>query len=949
MQHKKALAIVGIAFGILAGALATMPAASAAPTAQAYDPGKVYDETFNNYTTALNVTTNMSEMMLFNLDCNNNDVDVLYVWLGANQDLSFHIYLGPTAQAPPTRYDAHLKNPNHFELVTRQVGIQFAEDFWLNTTTRLPGPYYLFLQRCVNVNGLYNVTWVASASATPDDNNDYLAEATAISDGMAVSSSVTEAYDQADLYALDAAFTPPPFVYLQLTGLTCPPSYQIEFYNATGVALEDPVPAIAVGSSCALLAAPSAYRIPAAGLYYIRIWSNGATQAYSFTFNLITYSPNRPTCIDYSTTCTVTDNYVGSSALNGLNYTFERAHMYKIFVVENDTICVNATSTQIDILARLWNQPSDLSPPLQKGFSNHAFSSGEDVETFCYRMTAAELANTTGWYFIEVRINSDLPPEGLYTLRAWLNDRPIALNRTLSNPVTTNEDTDVVMFDLNSLFYDNDCKLGDTPDCTPRIVSTGAAPAEFTFAFDGGHLVNVTATANWSGSGCQQYTGFDPRNLSAVATLCVNVLAVNDPPQVVFSETMIGMVEDQVKQAVFIGSWFTDADGDALTYTADGEMYVNPTIDNATGLADFTPVLNYNGNDIMTVTACDTNLTCIDWTVTFVIAPVNDEPTARGTLPFLECDEDSFTNMNLANVMILGTLQTAFTDVDGDTLTYVLANVPADLDVTIVGPLITITPKPNAAGIYFFEVKADDGNAQSFPASIRVTVNPINDAPEVTVRVPPPSHTTVLEGSSRDFSVTASDLDGDTLHYQWSVDGVGQTGALFANFTYHAELTNEGNRSVVIKVNVTDGNGGAHEESWTLDIGNTNQCPSVSISAPTPSQANFTEGSAVDFSAVASDPDGDTLTYSWTSDLVFAPIGHEQIFQATLRPGKHVITVRVTDGTCETASGQLIVTVKTTATGPQGDSTMLIVVAVVVIAAAAGAGIFLMRRGKKSA
>jgi hypothetical protein len=544
-----------------------------------------------------------------------------------------------------------------------------------------------------------------------------------------------------------------------------------------------------VRSGGCAIAAPSAYQLPGAGTWYVRLYADGANRSYSFTFGLFSYSPNKPTCLDITTTCVVTDNAVVSGATAGLNFTYEPAHFYKIRLLENQTIWVNASSTQIDIVARLWNQPSDASPPLQKGFSSHAFTTGEDVETFSYRMTAAELANTTGWYFVEVKINSDLPPEGLYTLRVWLNDRPVALNRTLSNPLNTDEDVEVAQFDLYSLFYDNDCKLGDTPDCALRITETGPAPADITFSFDGGHLVNVTSTANWSGSGCRNFTAFDARNLSAQATLCAVVAAVNDAPYVVTTIVQRSMQEDQPLLAVLVASWFADADGDALSLSADGNTDIDVTIDPGTGLADFDPHLDFNGANNITFTACDTNSSCVDWTVEFSVGPANDAPSARGTLPFLSCDEDGATTLNLDSVLILSVLGPAFTDIDGDSLSYRLANIPADLEVTVLGPVITVRPKPDVAGIYFFEVKAFDGLAESFPASVRVTVAPVNDAPLITVRVPT-ANPSVQEGSSRDFSVTASDVDGDTLHYQWYVDGTGQTNALFATFNYAAEQTN---------------------------------------------------------------------------------------------------------------------------------------------------------------
>ncbi len=920
-----------------------MPSAAAAPTPQAWDLSKTYDETFNNYTTALNVTTNASTEMLFDMDCSANDVDVLSVWMPAGRDLRFHIYLGDPAFAPPTRFEGHLKSPEHFELafegqITAQAGIV---DYYFDTTTRMDGSYYLFLQRCVNVNGLYNVTWWSNVTGVSSDNNNRLSEATTISDGLTVTNSVTEPTDQQDFFRLDATFTPPPYLYFQITNLTCSP-YQVEFYNATGVALEDPNPIYPVGNTCFFIVSPAAYRLPPSGTYYIRIWTNGQTSSYSITFGVFNYNPNLPTCFDFSTTCVATDNWINNSGVNALDYSFERTHMFKIFLPENATIWVNATSTQIDISSRLYNQSLNGST-YSKAAASHVFpSGGEDVEAFSYRMNAAELGYTTHWYFIEVRMNSGLPAAGRYSLKVWINDRPIALNQS----VTTDEDVPVIGYNLNTLFYDNDCKLGDLPDCTPRINMTGSDPAGFNFTFDGSYMVNVTATANWSGAGCRNFQGFDPKNLSVTAQLCVTVLAVNDPPRNVAAPTSFQMTEDVTVTAKNIGLWFADADGDVLSYAVSGNYNITISIDNATGFADLSPERNFNGQNAVVWEACDTNGTCVDAAALIIVGPVNDPPEARGSIPFQECNEDSLVSVNLATLSYNGTLGTFF-DIDGDNLTYRVAGVPAEIDVDVTGPVITIRPHPDVANIYYFEVRAWDGHEESFPASVRVTVLAVNDPPVVNVKTPPVSPATVQEGSFKDFAVTATDVDGNLLNYTWFVDGVGQNGQVQPTFRYAAEVSSAGNRSVVLKVNISDSHGGYAEASWTLLIENLNQAPTnVTITSPTAGHLTFAEGDEISFSSTATDPDGDTLTYSWSSDRVFAPIGDQQTFATKLAAGTHDVTLRVSDGHGgEGRTNVTVVVTPKTNNGP-GDNTMLVVGAVVVIAAVAAVAVLMMRRKK---
>ena len=945
----RTLALTAVGFGLLAAALASSPSALAAPTPMAHDESAIYNDTYNNYTTAEDITVNQTERLLYFMDAALNDYDYLTMDVAAGMDLVILLELDPIAQA--VRFDGTLKTPEHFTVAyTPNMGPQGGPlAYWFNTTTGVSGQYYLILGRGNIISEYYNITWTATPTAAPDDGDNSLSAALNVTGGPTVSTTVTETTDHADFFMFYASFVPPPYLYLQLTVSGCPGTtpFVLEFYNSTGVALEDPEPisqySNTANTACDL-AVPNSYRIENSGRYYLRLWTGGTDRSYTISFDLLFYSPSRPTCnLNLVTTCVVTDNSVVAGSANALNYSFERSQFFRIFIAQNQTIWVNATSTQIDILARLWSQPADASPPQQKGFSSRAFTGPEDVEAFSYRMTPSELASTTGWYFVEVRITSDLPPDGLYTLRVWLNDRPLPLNGTL----TLNEDVPLAGFDLNTLFYDIDCQLGDAADCTARVAMLLPAPSNITFDFDGVRLVNISSTANWSGSGCRQFQGFDSKNLTTTATLCVNVLAVNDPPTVLSppAQTARAMTEDLTLAAVLVASWFTDADGDTLTYAVFGNDNITVTIDQQNGLFDFDPELNFNGINNLQFEACDTNATCVTWDMVFTVNPVNDIPTARGTLPSVTIPEDSARTMDLANVLILGVLGPACTDVDANsTLTYRVFNTEADLDVTLLGSVLTIRPLPDKAGIYFFEVACWDGFVESFRAFVSVTVTPINDAP-VIVAVTPATNPTVAEGESRAFTVTASDVDGDTLTYQWFEQAVGINNEVFAAYTATTQVTNVGNRSVIIKVNVSDGEGGYAEREWTLSITNTNQWPTVSITAPIATERTVAEGEEISFSGTATDPDGDTLTWLWSSNKVFAAIGNEQTITVTLAPGTHEITVKVTDGNGGEARTNITLIVTPKAGDGGGDNTMLIVGAVAVAAIGAVA-VMVMRRRK---
>src|SRR5205823_4897796 len=68
-------------------------------------------------------------------------------------------------------------------------------------------------------------------------------------------------------------------------------------------------------------------------------------------------------------------------------------------------------------------------------------------------------------------------------------------------------------------------------------------------------------------------------------------------------------------------------------------------------------------------------------------------------------------------------------DADGDALTFAIATQPAHGTVTGTSPNFTYTPAADFNGSDSFTFTASDGAATSSPATISVTVNPVNDPP----------------------------------------------------------------------------------------------------------------------------------------------------------------------------------------------------------------------------
>src|SRR5205807_2286641 len=100
------------------------------------------------------------------------------------------------------------------------------------------------------------------------------------------------------------------------------------------------------------------------------------------------------------------------------------------------------------------------------------------------------------------------------------------------------------------------------------------------------------------------------------------------------------------------------------------------------------------------------------------------------------------------------------TDVDGDTLTYSVVAGPTHGAVSGTAPNVTYTPAANYNGPDSFTFKAKDGTVDSNVATVTLTVTPVNDAPVATAQ-----SVTTNQDTAKAITLTATDVDGDTLTY----------------------------------------------------------------------------------------------------------------------------------------------------------------------------------------
>jgi uncharacterized repeat protein (TIGR01451 family) len=256
----------------------------------------------------------------------------------------------------------------------------------------------------------------------------------------------------------------------------------------------------------------------------------------------------------------------------------------------------------------------------------------------------------------------------------------------------------------------------------------------------GANLV-YTATTNYFGADSFTFTVNDGSLTSAVATVNISVLPVNDAPVLVNDSAT---VPEDGTNSISVLANDSDVDGDPLTLI--GVLTTNGTATVVGTNVVYTPASNFHGTNVLTYSVTDGMVTN-SATITVVVIPVNDAPVLVNDT--ITVPEDSTNNIPvLVNA----------SDVDGDALTLISVST-TNGTATVAGTNVVYTPALNFHGTNVLTYSATDG-AVTNSATLIVVVTPVNDAP-VLVN----DFMLVYDQSTNSIPVLANDgdVDGDVL------------------------------------------------------------------------------------------------------------------------------------------------------------------------------------------
>jgi predicted secreted protein len=217
-------------------------------------------------------------------------------------------------------------------------------------------------------------------------------------------------------------------------------------------------------------------------------------------------------------------------------------------------------------------------------------------------------------------------------------------------------------------------------------------------------------------------------------------------------------------------------------------------------------------------------------------------------------------------------------------------------------PTVTAPDTPGATAT--IGVTVSDSRGATADASIVVSTRP-NRPPVIEDIVP--ETTRLSRGGSTVVNATATDPEGDSLSYAWSLDESGWT-LQGTGAQVEVQAPEIEGRSAVLTLSVTDSRGATANSSISLST-EPNRKPIVSSVFPTSDP--IPRGGQTEVQVNASDPNADSLSYAWSiDDAAWSVVGSGATVDVVAPDdpsSSAIVTVDVSDDLGATTSASLLV------------------------------------------
>ncbi len=375
-------------------------------------------------------------------------------------------------------------------------------------------------------------------------------------------------------------------------------------------------------------------------------------------------------------------------------------------------------------------------------------------------------------------------------------------------------------------------------------------------------------------------------SLTDEQTFTIEVTNTNDAPTI----TSTAPIQAQVEVEYTYNVEAEDVDvGDVLTYSLT-QGSGNATINSLTGVLSWTPAAAEEGEQQLGVRVEDNNGVFDEQTFTVTVQLQPEPPEFTSTPVVTALEDETYT------------YQASATDPNQDPLTFALVSGPEGMSVSEEG-LVQFIPTNSQVGTHAIILSVTDG-LHTVNQEYTLTVNNVNDDPVITSS----PIIEVSEGASYQYTVEASDEDGDVLTYQLVT---GPQGMTINGGTGEILWQDDGSRSdgETVEVEVEDGNGGVASQSWTIAIVEDNIPPTVTL---TISANPVTPGNLVAITVQASDNVAVSTIVLTVAGVEVELDDNNQYFYTANTEGDISLHAQATDPLGNTGEATATLTVSTT-------------------------------------
>ncbi len=464
-----------------------------------------------------------------------------------------------------------------------------------------------------------------------------------------------------------------------------------------------------------------------------------------------------------------------------------------------------------------------------------------------------QLGKTGTWTIIAIPKDIGWLKEGQYLMEINLNGKCLMDN--FSKNMNTsffvmNKCTDLQRFKVSEGDFINLKVIAEDPD-NDKLTYSYSKPLSSDGTWQTGYndAGNYTVTVMVSDG-----------KINISSKIIIEVMNKNQPPVIKTDEKITVTEEERVKLKINV----TDPDGDNVTYTISGWMNSD---EKKTGLDD-------QGEHVVTVTATDKKDT-VKKDVIVEVLNKNQPPEIKNE--DIEINENTFFE-----------LEPEVYDPDQD-----------ELQVKVEGWMTNFSRYVGFedAGEHKVTITATDGKATE-KKTITITVKNVNRAPDWPQQIP---KQIVSENSLLELELLATDPDGQEVKYfikdkdskeSYYIEG----NKFYWPITYDYLTSGEVTKHIIISA--SDGEKETLKDIEVI-IKNKNRAPIINDLLP--KKRIFYLNEPVNFTTIATDPDGDALTYTYDFGLLDS---HTDTKSSHIRkftePGTKTMKVVVSDGQLQT-------------------------------------------------